>query len=303
MRVGQKAAGAALSRGVGYEPQPPGRHFRDTAVHGYPMDFTPKTRSSGVVSPADLAQLALGWWERMLDGEVGARADFEQVVEQLSAQAVTVNGELRWPTCVPLPKYGIAAPWYSAMSQGQVASVFVRAYLLSRRDRFRSLAEDAIEPLLVQSDNDFVSFTDHGPILEEGPPSPRSSARSHILNGWIYALWGVWDVSLAFDHRTARDAFDDGVKCLRATLEQYDVGWWTRYDLTQRRIAHLAKPFYHRIHVGQTEMMYRLTGFSDFRDASRRWAAYDEPKRRVAAISHKALYELDLARRSDREQQ
>jgi hypothetical protein len=296
-----KAVKASFGFGVGYEPQPLGRHFRDGTIHGYPLDLRAKTVSRSadapqLLAPAALAQLALGWWERLLDDDKDAEGVFLRICDMLSARAASVKGQLVWPYTMPLPKYGIRPPWYSAMAQGQVASVFVRAHLLSGRDALRTIAEDAIEPLLTETSNYFVDVTNNGPILEEGPPGEGvPPARSHILNGWIYALWGLWDIRVGHGHDSAGKVFHASVDCLRKTLAQYDVGWWTRYDLMPMRVPHLAKPFYHRLHVNQTEMMYRMTGWSDFRSASRQWAAYDEPKRQTAAVAHKALYELMLA--------
>src|SRR5438105_2308195 len=68
---------SAFSRGAGYEALPPGRAFSIRSVQGYFLDFSEKTRAPAAavpetLTPAGLAQLALGWWERSLaSGDVG----------------------------------------------------------------------------------------------------------------------------------------------------------------------------------------------------------------------------------------
>lgn len=298
--IARKAFRATFSIGDHYEPQPPNPRFTDSAVRGYPVDLTAKTLASTAsapdsLQPAAFAQLALGWWERWLAGETGAQAEFERLTAALERRAERHGTGLLWPYDVPIPKHRVQPPWYSAMAQGQVASVFVRALVSTRDDRFAELALDAVRPLF-QAGSHFVAVSDHGPILEEGASRPGGPApKSHILNGWIYALWGLWDVHLGLGDAAAATLFSESVACLRKMLGRYDTRWWTRYDLYPHPLPHLAKPFYHRLHVNQTAMMYRLTAHREFADFSERWRRYDEPFRRTLAVSHKAAFELALA--------
>jgi hypothetical protein len=287
--VARHALDAALSQGAGYERQPIGRHRRPGHVLGYQVDLTAKTSSSVLldgVGPADLAQLALGWWERSLDGHETAIGHFEDLAHRLELMAETAADGLRWPYTVDVPKYRLRAPWYSAMAQGQVASVFVRAYATNRVERYRDIALAAIAPLLVEEPNDLVSFTDEGPVLEEAPSNPRS----HILNGWIYALWGVWDVAVGLDSDGAHRRFTESTEALAAKLDSYDLGWWTRYSLYPHAAKDLAKPFYHEIHATQAGVMHELTGLDVFGDAATRWRHYNTTRNRMRAIGQKAYF-------------
>jgi heparosan-N-sulfate-glucuronate 5-epimerase len=280
---------AVLSRGAGYEPQPPGAFFDGHSVRGYFVDLRAKTIAAGTpeeLPPAALAQLALGWWDRALSGDQGAWASFGRISALLEARAEHGEDGVRWPYGMPVPKYGLAPPWYSAMAQGQAASVFVRAYVSTHERRYRRLALEAVRPLLSERDTDLVSLRPNGPILEEAPSRPAS----HILNGWIYALWGLWDVSSALADRKAAAQFDASAACLAEMLHRYDVGWWTRYSLYPHRLADLAKPFYHALHVTQSAVMHRLTGRAEFADAARRWHRYDGEARRALALIQKAAF-------------
>jgi hypothetical protein len=282
---------SAFSSGVGYEPTPPGRFFDVNAVRGYFIDFRAKTTTAEALAPdrlwpADLAQLALGWWERALGGEQDAAQAFDRLCLLLEQQAEVRGGERWWAYPVGSPKYGTEAPTYSAMSQAQAASVFVRAFLSGGDSRYADLALASVRPLVVDSGSGLVVSTPDGPVLEEGVSSPPS----HILNGWIYSLWGLWDVAVGLDDDGARALYEASLSCLRRKLDEYDVGWWTRYSLYPHRLADLAKPFYHRLHIDQVEVLYRLTGIDEFRAAARRWRGYDTPLHRLASLSQKALF-------------
>lgn len=273
---------AALSRGPGYEPQPLGQGFDASAVRGYYVDLSAKTTSATAATPdrlppAGLAQLALGWWERSLTGDHHALLGFESTSKRLLERALRQNGALLWPYEMEVPKYRLKPPWFSAMAQGQAASVFVRA--ASRDEQAAELALHALRPLLDRS-LPFVVDSPAGPVLEEAPTQPPS----RVLNGWIYALWGAWDVAVGLGSTEAQALFDESLDALRAALDDYDTGWWTRYSLWAGG-RDLAKPFYHRIHVVQLEALHLLTGIPELGSVASRWREYDT----VAAATRAVL--------------
>ena len=287
--IGVESLRSAFSFGPGYEPQPPGLHLDPSTPRGYYIDFRAKTtalsaRAPEQLPPAGLAQLALGWWERRLSGEATADERFMEVCRLLERSGIADGDELVWPYPEAVRKYGLEPPWLSALAQGQAASVFVRAFLQSGDERFASAARRAIASLLPGSRSGLVATTARGPVPEEAPSNPPSL----ILNGWIYALWGLWDVARGLGD-TASDAFfTASVDCLRRSIDKYDVGWWSLYSLFPFRLPDLAKPFYHRLHVDQLDVLYRLVGYSELRVAAQRWRAYDTPVRRVVVVAEKA---------------
>ncbi len=276
-----KLAAAALSRGPGYEPQPLGKRFGADDVRGYYLDLSAKTTSSTAraperLVPAGLAQLALGWWERSLGGEGKALEAFDSMCRLLRDRAISQDDALLWPYDVAVPKYRLQPPWFSAMAQGQIASVFVRA--ASRDEGAAESALRALRPLLDRAER-FVVEAEAGPVLEEAPTRPPSC----VLNGWIYALWGVRDVALGLGSAEAARLFAESVQALLATLDEYDTGWWSRYSLWADG-RDLAKPFYHRLHVTQLEALHTLTGVAEFAVVAARWREYDTPVAAARAV-------------------
>jgi hypothetical protein len=282
---------SAFSRGVGYEPHLPGRFFDGVRVAGYFIDFRPKTMAVSArdpleLLPAGLAQLALGWWERLLAGEEGASEEFDRLCRLLEQNAVEESGSYLWPYQMRDRKYGTEPPWISALAQAEAASVFVRSFLRGGRDRHAELALGAIRPLLEVVEPTVVALTPSGPGLEECPSDPPSL----ILNGWIYALWGLWDISVGLESSPAQEMLEASTACLRRTLPAYDVGWWSRYSLYPHLLPDLAKPFYHRLHITQLEILYRLTGYEEFHAFAQRWRRYDRWSLRATAVAQKVVF-------------
>jgi heparosan-N-sulfate-glucuronate 5-epimerase len=284
-------ARAAIGRGRGYESQPVGQRFTDAPLNGYFIDFRAKTTSRTAatptgLSPAALAQLALGWWERAIAGEASALPRFLETAELLRRTAQSTPKGSLWAYDADLPKYGVRAPWHSAMAQGQIASVFARVAESTGDAADAELAIAAIQPLLRPTQLSLVALTSEGPVLEEAPSDPPS----RILNGWIYALVGLHEVGEGLHDEAAAKAFREGIVALERSLPLYDVGWWSRYSLFPHRFVDLAKPFYHRLHVAQLDALHRLTGVDDFVKASVRWAAYDRLLPRSRALAQKAVF-------------
>jgi hypothetical protein len=280
--------------GPGYEPQPPGASATYDRVSGYYLDLRqkaaaelrPRVTGRGEVNPpgpTTTSQRALGFHERWLLGDESAFEPFAAEIRALRARAEASDGMLLWPHHVDVPKYRLRAPLYSAMAQGQAASAFVRAYLATTDDEWAEAARAAIRPLLGDGVLGLVALSDNGPVLEEVPSAPPA----HVLNGWVFALWGLWDVALGLGDADARQRFDDSEGALERLLPSYDVGWWSRYSLFPAAAPDLAKPFYHRIHVAQLPPLQEMTRQPLYGATAARWASYDRALNRSRAVAAK----------------
>ena len=286
--------GAAFSAGPGYEPQPLGCHVSTESVRGYPLDLRikaaaamrPRLNGRGELTapgPTALAQAALGLHERIVAGDATGQPPFLAAVARLRAAAVEEHDVLLWRYETPVPKYGLAPPWYSCMAQGQAASAFVRAYALTGGDDYAEAALAALRPLR----DDALGLrreTSWGPVLQECASDPPS----HVLNGWIFALWGLWDAGTGLGSAPDELLFKESVTALERAIGSYDQRGWSRYSLYPPTAPDLAKPFYHRIHIDQLEATARLTGSPRLAAVASRWRAADRPARRALVVVSKA---------------
>jgi heparosan-N-sulfate-glucuronate 5-epimerase len=182
-------------------------------------------------------------------------------------------------------------PWYSALAQGQGISLLVRAYRETRSANYLEVATRAFQSFLASTDEGGVSFTDnHGDLwFEEYIVSPPT----HILNGFIWAAWGVYDYFVATGDPAAHDLFTRAVATLRNNLRRYDLGFWSLYEESGTRLPMLASPFYHRLHIVQLRVMHRLTGDEAFADWADRWEGYAKSRsRRTRALCYKCAFKL-----------
>lgn len=185
----------------------------------------------------------------------------------------------------------LRAPWYSALAQGQGISLLLRVQQETGWPAYGEAARRAFEAFTRQVGEGGVALRNgRGDVwFEEYLVDPPS----HILNGYLWAAWGVYDYALATGDPLARELFAAAARTLLANLDRYDTGYWSLYELSPTRLPMLASPFYHRLHVVQLEVMHRLTGEPRFWEVAQRWAAYArDPRKRRRAIAGKVLFKL-----------
>jgi heparosan-N-sulfate-glucuronate 5-epimerase len=231
------------------------------------------TKDRRLANPIDIAQLGLGAFQmadRSPEWSSVARSAAQWIANDLDG-----DGGLAFRFAMP-HTFLLSPPWYSAMAQGEAASLLVRASEAFGEVEF---AEAAMRACRLLTDPQFrlIDQTPDGPVLQEYPIEPPP----HVLNGWIFALWGLYDVGQlgrvdSAVANVASDAFDLGVRtlCRRLPLYELRLLGWSRYDLYPHRIVHVASPFYHRLHIAQLAATARLRpDLSDLTTTADRWAA------------------------------
>jgi len=185
----------------------------------------------------------------------------------------------------------LRAPWYSGLAQGQGISVLVRAHKESGDPRYLEAARQALVSFHRTIEQGGVAFTDQSGDLwfEEYIVFPPT----HILNGFIWALWGVYDFALATNDVDVRELFSRGVRTLLHNLDRYDLGFWSLYEQSGTRLPMVASRFYHRLHIVQLRVMQRLTGERKFSEVADRWESYARSRaNRTRALGYKAAFKL-----------
>jgi heparosan-N-sulfate-glucuronate 5-epimerase len=185
----------------------------------------------------------------------------------------------------------LKAPWYSGLAQGQGISLLVRVTQETGKTEYLEAATRAFVSFSKSIEEGGVVFTDErGDIwFEEYIVSPPT----HILNGFIWAAWGVYDFFLATKEKAALQLFNRAVETLRKNLDRYDMGFWSLYELSGTRLPMVASPFYHQLHIAQLRVMQRLTGDEVFSRNAGRWEAYARSRaKRTRALCYKGAFKL-----------
>jgi heparosan-N-sulfate-glucuronate 5-epimerase len=185
----------------------------------------------------------------------------------------------------------LKAPWYSALAQGQGVSLLLRAHAHSGDGKYLEAAERAFVALTRPVADGGVLFIDEEGNLwiEEYLVDPPT----HILNGFLWTLWGVFDYSLVCADSNAKSIFERGVATLTRNLQRYDTGYWSLYEQSGTRLKMIASPFYHRLHIVQLKVMAMLAGEKLFADVAERWEGYAQRRsNRMRALVEKGVFKL-----------
>lgn len=274
--------------------------FAGKADYGGPYDSTgiPLLDYHGRIglqhNPIAIAQYGLGNYNLYRQtGDTRCRDKFLLVADWLTSHletnehGLTVwNHHFDWEY-----RDTLRAPWYSGLAQGQAISVLVRAHQETGSEHHLATARLAMTSFFTPVAAGGVAFTDdHGDVwFEEYIVSPPT----HILNGFIWALWGVYDYFLATQDQAARDLSRRGVRTLARNLERYDLGFWSLYEQSGTRLPMVASPFYHQLHIVQLRVLHRLTGEDKFAQVATRWEGYGRSRsNRTRALCYKSAFKL-----------
>ncbi len=275
--------------------------MRSKLVHSAPLDDSgvPLARGQGgelFYHPTMICQRALGCYDSYL---VTGRTSEKERFLQLSGWLIrTQDRHGGWP-CFRIGEpvvyrgraLGVPAEWvratspYSGMTQGQAVSVLARASMLEPGSAALTTAQRASRLLRTsRSDEGVVSFESGGPIIEEA----TATRPCGILNGWIFGMFGLWDYWLRTGEDGALHFFRSNYSNLLRNLPRYDIGWWSLYDFA----GHIAKPYYHWLHVCQLRALDRVQPDTLLRRMADRWARastiLNSEKARIAYVMQRS---------------
>ena len=267
-------------------------------VRNYPMNFVTKTTfqnhydNEGSImlnyygalglqyNPNAVAQLALGYYDQYLDKQDQKMLDafLIQTDYFLKHGRIVKDDVLLWEYKFPFEmRNHLSAPWRSALAQGQAISVLIRAHQLTGDERYAQSAHQGYRAFYYKArDHEGGVLDDQDGFiwLEEYIVKPPN----HVLNGFIWALWGVRDYAVYFENSHAQNLWEECLKTLEANLKNYDIGFWTSYDWTQGYDGDLpimpSSLYYQELHSIQMLGMYNLTGNKLYLDYYEKWSSY-----------------------------
>ena len=135
--------------------------------------------------------------------------------------------------------------------------------------------------LFIDQNNDFW--------LEETIVNPPT----HILNGYLWTMFGIWDYWLATKDEKVRFFFDRCLKTLADNLKIFDAGFWSLYEQSGTTMMMLASPFYHRLHIVQLNILFKITGRTIFKEYAEKWEKYKKNRLfRNLALIYKSIFKI-----------
>jgi len=221
--------------------------------------------------PVDIALFSLGNFEMYLKtGKERFRKAFLAQAKWLKDNIVIKGDYGVWEHWYTLPYYRFnRIPWVHGMAQGLAISALLRAYQLINDETFLYAAEKAYGAFERDIEDGGVRFVDpDGNVwFEEYAILPPP----HILNGFIFTLFGIYDFYRVTKEEKALILFNEGIKTLEKNLHLYDNGYWSLYNLIHK---YPSTGSYHSLHITQLRALYELTGKDIFDEYAERWERY-----------------------------
>lgn len=249
----------------------PGRYYLDMSTKAdYPGELDEEGVPLLVIDgrschfPVTIAQYGLGNHDSYcVTGDSRHLRNFLHVADWLAKNHTILDSSCVWYSYFEKRLYSVKAPWPSALSQGQGISVLVRAYVRRREQRYLDTALKAAKLFEIPVGRGGIRTLVNGKhvFYEEFP----SEVPSLVLNGFIFSLWGLYDLYLATREKVISQLYEEGLETLITILPRYDVLGWSRYDLYNSRMPCITSIFYHRLHLEQLKVMTLLTGSPIFK--------------------------------------
>jgi hypothetical protein len=274
--------------------------FRGKAAYRAPFDASGiplldyRGRIGRQYNPIAIAQYGLARFNRWCDaGDAGDRTAWLASARWLASNLQpNAHGVPVWLHHFDWPyRQLLKAPWYSGLAQGNGVSMLVRAAIETGDTAFGLAAHRAFQSLELPVSDGGVLVTDpRGHVwIEEYLVDPPS----HILNGFIWALWGVHDYAHWSQRPEAAALWRAGVETLEARLDDFDIGWWSLYEAANTGHRMLASPYYHSLHAVQLRVLHGMTGSAVFAERAERFESQSRrPMVRARALAEKTWFKL-----------
>jgi hypothetical protein len=177
-----------------------------------------------------------------------------------------------WPCAHAHSVFPLPSGWISAFAQSLAICLLLRSKTLvpaSERAELVRVARAALAVFRLPTAQGGVraELPGCGAWFEEYPTQPPSL----VLNGHIYACFGLHDLWRLDDNRPAGALFADGMAALERGLSRFELGSWSRYDLFPWPAPNPASPYYHGAHVHLLNVVHRLTGMEAAAVMATRW--------------------------------
>lgn len=277
-----------------------GRYYSKSEVAGYYNDLTGKVNDQTLLDkngitvnlvegnkqvyfPISIFQYALGLFDFYLESndESFKERFFTQCEWILDNQAEDGS----WDCFTPI---GYSEYSVSSMGQGEAVSVLLRAYCLTKDNKWLTAAKKAVKFMIIPLKNGGTLRIDGDDYFLEEYPDKEGSKKS-VLNGWIFSLFGLCDYLKIEKDSEIEEIYIKSLKTLKKNLSRYDTGYWTYYDLSGR----IASPAYHELHIALLLALSDITEESYFENIAAKWSIYQKKKyNRSKAILKKALQKM-----------
>ena len=204
------------------------------------------------------------WEEYLLTGKTEHASNVVEVADKLRSMAVEQVDSLM---IYDYDDEELTNPLPCAMNQGEAISVMVRAYSYTGLPQYKEWAEKLALPFDKEYGMDGVTR-----VLPKNQTLWFLEGGRFILNGHIYALFGLMELHKISATDWLSGLIENGTEAVQKSLSIFDTGYWSWYQLTPTK--YIASAMYHNLHVCQLQALAASTGKEEFTDYAQRFANY-----------------------------
>jgi hypothetical protein len=260
--------------GVARAPYFFGRPLSNTDGHGgytkwnrFDGDGVPFSEDRGrpVYHPLVVARYAMKMLE--IASSTGEAEADRRARAMLPALAASGSPTAAWGSG-PSPER-MSADRPSSIVQGVVVSSLIRLSDGRPSRELAALIDRALDRLVRPVERGgTLSSLEGGPFLEETP----GTHVSHVLNGCLYGLFGLYDAADALGHPEAARVARDVERTLARAIGRFTAPLgWSFYALDAHGRRYLARAYYHATHIIQVRVVARRTGTASLALAADHW--------------------------------
>lgn len=161
----------------------------------------------------------------------------------------------------------LKAPFVDAMTQGLAISVLVRAYMMKKDREILKILKKSSKIYSINIKNGGIKAVVNGKTFyEEYPAYPLS----FILDGFIFALIGLYDLYELTGDKNVYKMFKDGVNGLNNRLEKWDfMGLWSWYGSH----GYLSSPMYNKMNSCLLQIIAEMVNSEKMKQTALSWRA------------------------------
>jgi hypothetical protein len=194
--------------------------------------------------------------------------DMSQLLDELLALRVPRAGGTAWEYYFAFG--GGRPPWVSGLAQGTgIQSITRVAQRTGRQEEVFPIADQALGVFETATPAGVRVDTANGPhyALYSFDPGLR------VINGFLQALVGLYDLSKIGNDERARTLYADGERAARVELPTFDTGAWSLYS--RGSVEHESDLSYHQLLRAFLKSMCTRTDDPVYCDTELRFAQYE----------------------------
>lgn len=248
-------------------------HVKTTSLYflddgnGCPLRHYPISGGVVAYNPLVVARYAKSYFEMREDGW---RSKFLHCIEILERHLQERNGLLLVIYKFSWPKYDLPANWSSCMAQSSAIVAFHYAYLVTGNVTYENISDRLIDAFFVEVKKGGLAYDTGEGLWYEEYAHPNMKQRPYVLNGFMYSLLELHQAYELKGDRRLKALFDRGIKALLSKIDEFDTGYWSKYDL----VGTISPWKYHWVHIEELEQLYNMTGDLRLKEWADKWRSY-----------------------------